>query len=204
MDVPINARVICSDGPCGQTTRVILKPSTEEITHVVVSISDAVMETELLVEVNRIVASTPKEIRLDCSRAELENMPVYSAVHFVPSDLSGYTGVPYVMWPYYPAAGAKVEIEAEHIPTDELMIRRGARVNAADGPVGRVDEFLIDPANDRITHLIMREGHLWGRKDVTIPVGQIDHYQNDTVFLKLTKMEIEKLPAIPVRHSWAK
>jgi NAD(P)-dependent dehydrogenase (short-subunit alcohol dehydrogenase family) len=67
-----------------------------------------------------------------------------------------------------------------------------------------VDEFLINPSNDQITHLVMREGHLWGKKDVTIPVSQIDHYEDNTVYLKLTKEDIEKLPSIPVQHSWEK
>jgi hypothetical protein len=63
-----------------------------------------------------------------------------------------------------------------------------------------VDEFLINPDNDRITHLIMREGHLWGQKDVTIPVSPIDHYKDGTVYLKLRKKAIEKLPTIPVER----
>jgi len=204
MDVPIDARVNCSDGACGKSTRVILKPSTAEITHVVVSNDEAITETEYLVPINRIVESTPQKIRLNMSRADLEGMSVFSAVHFVPSSLAGYTGLAYLMWPYYPAAVAPVAIEGKPIPTDELIIRRGAKVNTIEGTVGQVDEFLIDPTNDRITHLIMREGHLWGKKDVTIPVSQIDHFKDNTVFLRMTRVDIEKLPTVPVRHSWAK
>jgi hypothetical protein len=65
-----------------------------------------------------------------------------------------------------------------------------------------VDAFLIDPANDQITHLIMREGHLWGQRDVTIPVEQIDHFKDDTVFLRLSRPDIEQLPTVPVRRNW--
>jgi sporulation protein YlmC with PRC-barrel domain len=72
-------------------------------------------------------------------------------------------------------------------------------VQARDGHVGRVDEFLVDPTNGHITHLIMREGHLWGQKNVTIPVSEIDHIDEDTVHLKMDKREIELLPAIPIR-----
>jgi sporulation protein YlmC with PRC-barrel domain len=66
--------------------------------------------------------------------------------------------------------------------------------------VGRVDEFLVDPRNEHITHLIMREGHLWGQKDVSIPLSAIGHIEEDTVHLKLSKSEIEALPAIPIRR----
>ena len=40
--------------------------------------------------------------------------------------------------------------------------------------------------------------------EVTIPVSQIDHYKDNTVYLKLNKHAVEALPSIPVRHSWAK
>ena len=64
--------------------------------------------------------------------------------------------------------------------TGELAVRRGSRVRATDGDVGRVDEFLVDRETAHITHLVLREGHLWGQKDVLIPVseiGQIDELQ---------------------------
>lgn len=199
MDVPINAKVNCSDGPCGRSTRVVLNPGTKKVTHLVVATGDAVSETEYLVDVDRVMESDPGKIRLTLSQADLSKMPVFSAAQFVPSTLGGYTGMPYLMWPYYPAI-TPMRVEGQAIPTSELIIRRGSRVNALEGPVGKVDEFLIDPANDQITHLIMREGHLWGKREVTIPVDQIDHFKDDTVFLRLSKLEIEKLPSVPVRR----
>ena len=48
----------------------------------------------------------------------------------------------------------------------------GASVEATDGQVGRVQEFVIDPQNNRVTHLVLHEGHLWGKKDVTIPLDR--------------------------------
>jgi sporulation protein YlmC with PRC-barrel domain len=63
--------------------------------------------------------------------------------------------------------------------------------------VGRVDEFLVDPENEHITHLVMREGHLWEQKEVTIPVSAIARVEEDAVYLKLDKASIEALPAVP-------
>jgi hypothetical protein len=51
---------------------------------------------------------------------------------------------------------------------------------------------------------LLREGHLWGKKIVSIPVGQIDHYQDKTVFLKMDKQAMEMLPAIPIWHLLSK
>jgi sporulation protein YlmC with PRC-barrel domain len=203
MDISPNAKVSCSDGPCGQSTRVILKPTTQAITHLVVR-NESFPETEYLVSIDQVAESTPDKIRLNCSCKELSKMPIYNQVEFVPSSLPGFGGSPYMMWPYYSPIASLPDLENKSIPAGELVIRRGAHVEATDGHVGRVDEFLIDQGNDQITHLVMREGHLWGQKDVTIPVGQIDHYQDNTVYLKLKKEDIEKLPGIPIQRSWAK
>ena len=52
---------------------------------------------------------------------------------------------------------------------------------------GCVDEFPVDPANGHITHLVLREGHLWGQEDVTIPISEIARIEEGTVYLKLNK-----------------
>jgi hypothetical protein len=95
-------------------------------------------------------------------------------------------------------------LEKEHIPTNELSIRRGAGVEATDGYVGRVDEFLIDPQNDLITHLSTSRVSPMEKKIVSFPVGQIDHYKDNSVFLKLNKQVIEALPTIPIWHGSGK
>jgi sporulation protein YlmC with PRC-barrel domain len=203
MDISINAKVYCSDGPCGQIRRVIIKPTQEEITHLVIS-NEMIPEIEYLVPIGRVTDSTSSLIRLSSSREELSNMPIFDKTEFVPAFMTTFNGLPYMMWPYYASMFPNIPLEKEHIPADELVIRRGAQVEATDGHVGRVDEFLINPENDHITHLVMREGHLWGQKDVTIPVGKIEHYKNNTVYLKLNKKEIEQLPSLPIRRNWAK
>jgi sporulation protein YlmC with PRC-barrel domain len=91
-------------------------------------------------------------------------------------------------------------VKHEAIPADELAVRRGAAVEATDGHVGHVDAFLVDPENDHITHLILGEGHLWGQKDVTIPVSEIERIEEDHVYLKLDKHSIEELPSVPMRR----
>jgi len=40
----------------------------------------------------------------------------------------------------------------------------------------------------------MREGHLWGQKDIIIPLSAMKDIRKDTVFLKLDKARVESLP----------
>ena len=37
--------------------------------------------------------------------------------------------------------------------------------------------FVADPQTGHITHLILREGHLWGQRDVVIPVNAIERIE---------------------------
>jgi hypothetical protein len=204
VDISINAKVSCSDGPCGQSTRLILKPTTEQVTDLVVVSDESLSETEYLVSIDHVAESTPDKIRLDCSKKELSQMPIFDRIDFVPSEMIGRIESPYLSRPFYPSKPSHVPLAKDQIPAGELVLRRGAAVEALDGHIGQVDEFLINPSNDHITHLVMREGHLWGQKDVTIPVAQIDHYKDNTVYLKMNKQDIEILPTIPIRHNWAK
>lgn len=199
MDIPLNAKVSCSDGSCGKSTYLVLMPTNEKITHVVVG-DDSFPETEYLVPIDRIVESTPESIRLNCSRDELSKMTIFNQFEFIPSDLKDGYGSSTMLWPIVTPEPYGITLETEHIPDNELAIRRGANVEAIDGRVGRVDEFLINPVNDTISHLVLREGHLWGQKNITIPLSEIDRIEENTVWLKLDKQIIEALPAIPIHH----
>ena len=88
-----------------------------------------------------------------------------------------------------------LETERE-VPIELVLDSTPKQVEAVDGRVGRIDEFLVDPVSEGITHLRMRRGHLWGRRDVTIPVDRIDY---DTVCVKLNKRQVEALPTAPAR-----
>jgi len=84
VDIPISAEVSCLDGPCGRITNLILNPTTEEITHVVVW-DGSFPGTEYLVSIDRILDCTPKTITLNSSREELSKMPIFNQVAFPPS-----------------------------------------------------------------------------------------------------------------------
>jgi sporulation protein YlmC with PRC-barrel domain len=200
VDIPINATVQCANGACGRTTRVVINPATRQVTHLVVG-SDQLF-AEYLVPIEQVAETTSSVVRLRCTRKEFEKMEPFvettlvpGTVPFFPYGAGEYFSLPYV----FPEPGTVLS-EHEHVPPGELAVWRGARVRATDGDVGRVDEFLINPANEHITHLVLREGHLWGQKDVTIPVSEIDHIEEDTVYLKLDKHSVEALPSIPIKR----
>jgi uncharacterized protein YrrD len=66
--------------------------------------------------------------------------------------------------------------------------------------VGCVDEFLVNPTDECITHLVVREGHPWNRKEVMIPVSQVVRMAEETVYLKLERRQIAVLPTTPIQR----
>ena len=48
----------------------------------------------------------------------------------------------------------------------------------------------------------MREGHLWGKRDVLIPLEAIDKFGSEAVKLWYDKRRIESLPTYPLIRRW--
>ncbi|MCL4541971.1 MAG: PRC-barrel domain-containing protein [Chloroflexi bacterium] len=173
----------------------------QQVTHLVVKEGDFPF-VERLVPISSVTESTSTLIRLRCTRAELASMESFIETEYLTGDgpYAGYATGQYWLMPYGLPEMVAVPLQHERVPPGELAVHRGASVVATDGRVGRVDEFLVDPKTEHITHLVLREGHLWGQKDVSIPVSQIDHIEEDAVYLKLDKQSIQDLPHIPIKR----
>ena len=167
VDVPINAKVECADGTGGRSTGVIFDHTTWEVTHFVVRKSSSPHRASWY----RLTGSRkrlPTWCGCAATRANWRPCNLLSrqstgseSFHFCRRTLFG------MVWVALCRSGdALVPLKREHIPAGELAVRQGARVKSTDGQVGRVDEFMVDPASRRITHLVLREGHLWSQKDV--------------------------------------
>jgi sporulation protein YlmC with PRC-barrel domain len=92
------------------------------------------------------------------------------------------------------------DVQERNVPAGELALHSGMSVEATDGKVGKLDALVLDPSSGEVTNLLMREGHLWGKKEVAIPVSAIDWIDADTVYLKADKAEVKALPPVPVKQ----
>ena len=89
----------------------------------------------------------------------------------------------------------------DRVPKGEVEVRRSSSVMTTDGHyVGDVDGFLVDE-EDQITHFVLERGHLWGRREVTVPIGAVAKVESDTVTVNLSSDEIGALPAHKI-HRW--
>jgi hypothetical protein len=81
------------------------------------------------------------------------------------------------------------------VPLGETDVQRGERVHALDGEIGRVQGFLVDPDDNHVTHVLLQEGHLWGRKEVSIPISAVIGVDAG-IRLNVTKKQVEDLPPV--------
>jgi uncharacterized protein YrrD len=88
----------------------------------------------------------------------------------------------------------------DRVPLGEVAVRRGEEVHATDGGIGRVQGLVIDPGDHHVTHVLLQEGHLWGRKQVAIPIRAVTGISDDGIRLNITKQEVEDLPPVDVDH----
>ena len=211
MEIPLNAQVECTDGICGRSVYVLINPINDQVTCLIVK-EDVLPGTEYIVPVDFVIETLASTIRLSCSKAELEKMDAFVQTKFIEEKVRDYAGYgggisgmgSFYYMPYITSeVSVQVPVEQQQIPPGDLAIHRGTRVEAKDGYVGHVDEFVVNQKGGSITHLVMREGHLWGQKDVIIPVSAMDDTREDTVFLNLDKSQIESLPTFPVSRLWS-
>ena len=201
MDISVDSEVQCTDGRGGRSTHVVLNPVTRRVTHIVVK-EDIFPRLERLVPVELVGETNPDQIHLKCTQQELHSLELFVETEFLPAQgpYEAYALGEYRLWPYVLMENGAQPIEHERVPPGELAVRRGSHVQATDGDIGRVDEFLVDRESEQITHLVLREGHLWGQKDVLVPVGEIGHIEEDTVYLTLSKEEVANLPTMSVQR----
>jgi sporulation protein YlmC with PRC-barrel domain len=191
----IGADVSCTDGTCGEVSRLIVDPVAGTVTHLVVEPKHRRGHGRL-VPVSLADTSTG-QIRLRCTKAEFEKLDLADETLRLPGDNPTTT----FLGGYDPAltTGRRRYITEDSVPLGEVEIRPGDSVHATDGYIGQVRGFVIDPASRQVTYVLLREGHPWGRKEVAIPVGAVT-LAGDEIRLSLTKQQVQDLPPADIDH----
>ena len=210
-EIHTKVEVKCSDGGIGHSTYVIVNPINQQITHLVVK-SDLPPFHEHVVPLDQVDEAAPNLIKLKCTQGELEKMQQFKDQEYIRTKIPDYQSLDdnYLAAPYVIATPGYIPeeketyypVEPENIPEGEIAIKRGARVEATDGYVGQVDELLINSETMHVTHLVLRDRHIFSRKDITIPISQIDRVDEDNIYLKLDRHGVEELPTTPILR-WA-
>jgi sporulation protein YlmC with PRC-barrel domain len=199
MRLETGAQVTCADGVFGELADVVIDPVARRVTHLVVEPHhDHGLARLVPVALLDDDGEPRREIRLRCTLAELEELRCLHEFNYVRvgeaalDDPEWDVGIETVL---ATRSDAHVAIAYDRIPKDEVEIRRTSAVVSADEhQIGRVDGFVVD-GDGQITHLVLERGHLWGRREVTIPIGSVATVETDVVTLSMSKDEVGSLPS---------
>jgi sporulation protein YlmC with PRC-barrel domain len=190
----IGTRASCTDGDCGELSRVIIDPATDTVTHL--AIQPGHNEAAARLVPVHLAEVTDEGIRLRCTLAEFgkfdhaeERDLVTGAGPFL--TLGRYGLIPRIDKGVWRQATTSEDV----IPGGEDEVGPGDPVLCVDGEIGRVHGFLVDPDDDRVTHVLLQEGHLWGRKEVAIPISAVIRV-DEGIRLNLTREQVGELPPV--------
>jgi sporulation protein YlmC with PRC-barrel domain len=204
----IGAQASCTDGVCGELRRVVVDPVARSVTHLVIQPKDS-LELARLIPVD-LVDATAGQIRLRCTLEEFEHLDLAEESQFIPGGLvAGYGPEQMLTLPYYGLgpglAGVgpgvvPMSVTYDTIPLGEVEVRRGEHVHATDGSIGRVQGLVIEPQSHHVTHVLLQEGHLWGKKEVAIPIRDVANVDQDGIHLNIARQQVQDLPPVNIDH----
>jgi sporulation protein YlmC with PRC-barrel domain len=207
-EFPIGADASCTDGPCGKLIRLIVDPETQALTHLVIEPGHR-GGPERFVPID-LVDTAAAEIKLRCTIAEFGGLEPAEEQGLLASDAdrplnhpgsarfagSGNVGLT--------TANLRVQDGAhvashDTVPMGEVDVRRGEPVYATDGEIGKIQGLVIDSGSHHVTHVLLEEGHLWGRKEVAIPIGSVTRV-GDIIQLTIDMRQVQDLPPVDLDH----
>jgi sporulation protein YlmC with PRC-barrel domain len=208
----IGAEAHCTDGACGHVSHVVVNPVARTVTHLVVDPGDHDGPGRL-VPLDLIDATTG-EIRLRCTLAEFKTLRAAEETEFMPG--TGYLGHPGYgpdqvhCQPLYALRllgvvydlgepGPAREVPYDSVPLGEVETYRGETVYATDGEIGQVEGLVVEPSGHHVTHVLLQEGHMLGRKEVAIPIRAVTKL-GGLIELGITRQQVKDLPPVDIDH----
>jgi uncharacterized protein YrrD len=216
MRLDLGAEVRCADGDLGELADIVIDPTTRRVTHLVVEPKHEYF-TPRLVPVDLVGSGDALPIVLTCSLEEAGKLEHAEEVAYLrlgefPVDDPRYDVqvTEMLALPYYegldmPTAGVTtygqgVDVRYQRVPKGELEIRRKSPVISSDSHrLGHVDGLVV--AEGEVTHVVLEHGHLWGKREIAVPIGAVEGVNEEGVKLSIAKDDVERLDQVHV-HRW--
>jgi sporulation protein YlmC with PRC-barrel domain len=219
MRLDLGSPVRCADGSAGELADIVIDPRTRQVTYLVVEPHDR-HDLARLVPADRARAAPEQDgsIVLDCTVAEIGELEplrrmAYLRVGEQPEeDPDSDVGIEDIsVAPSYQSFGfdslgggiepigydPHVALSYDRIPKGNVEVRRESAVTSSEGRhLGHVLGVVVDP-QDQIAQLVLEHGHLWGKREIAIPLAAVARIQTDEVMLGLSSDQVGELKPLP-------
>lgn len=170
MDIPLSGKVLdCAGVFCGELTGLQVDVKGRKILHLLVR--DARQSPARLIPISHVANAAEDNIWLRCEEVGLQDLRRLETVREGPHLHKGNGG---------------------NFDTP-VILRPGARVTAHDGRFGALVALRQDGKRGAITHLLVRRRSLLKTKVIPLDWSYVERIRNNTVRLKLYKVELRSL-----------
>jgi uncharacterized protein YrrD len=203
MDFKKGSNIISSDGETvGSLKRVVLDPQSKKAGYLVIE-RGLLFTEDKLVPMDFVEKVTDEGVVLHEPKEALDKLNKFEVTEYIPLDSSGDDVEAYYWYP--PLSGmnmgggyplfpqpAFIEHTESNIPENYVALKEGARVMSADDKeIGNITRIITDPANRRVTHLVISRGML--QEDKLVPAQWITDVSEDEVRLSIEARVAERL-----------
>jgi hypothetical protein len=202
-------RVSCVDGVFGDLEDVVIDPGRRSVTHLVVQPGQFLGRARLIPVNLAFDGAVRDEISLECTLARAGRLP---SVHHLVSLRTGQIPVdddeaavgvkrvfampPYdvgAMFDFRPDPDPEVVMIYDRLPRGDVEIRPASEVLTTDGHrAGTIHGLMVSAT--QITHVLLRRGHRWRRRERAVPVGAVGRLATDSIDLVLSSSQLDSLP----------
>ena len=96
---------------------------------------------------------------------------------------------------------APQQVTVDYVPEGEVEVHRELTVRATDADIGQIQGLVVEPGGHQVTHVLLQQGHMRGRKEVAIPIGAVTKIGTLLIHLSLTKHQVKDLPPVDIDHA---
>ena len=194
MKISLNSDIQCIDGYAGRLICVIVNPISQQLTHIVVD-EQRSPYLKRLVPLDLVSIDNSDGVTLGCTLVQLSALrPVVEFEYPQGNGLHTLFAAKIArQWPQSVSDNLPISVELERLAPEAIKIHQDNSVRAINGRVGKVIEFLVNPATKKIHALTIRRKIWWKTIDTRVPISQVDHFELDMVLLKFDKSELQRI-----------
>jgi osmotically-inducible protein OsmY len=180
--------------------RVVIRPGDGGVEALVVR-RGLLRRHDVIVPIDAIEDAEPELVRIRLSRTEVDQLPEVQAGVFVAAPAGwkspggrGAAGVVFAM--PAPDAGRgrqRAKQGASEVAGQPVTLAAGQTVIGSDGEVGTLALLLLDSADSRVTHLVVRGGKML-EHDTIVPLTWVRTVAGDQLLLDVGRAELSQLP----------
>jgi hypothetical protein len=209
MNLALGSTVRCSDGAVRELADIVVDAPDRRVTHLVVQPKRR-REEARLVSLELAGEDDKGGVSLFCTAEALDGFERVREYAYLPAGQQPEespewdVGVEDVLVApsvepldmAEPEVDPNVNLMYDRVPKGEVELRLTSSVYSADEHrVGSVNGIVVGE-DGVITVLTLQRGHLWWRREVSVPVDAIASLENDVATLAVEKNELKRFPSL--------